>query len=90
VARLRYSLVEAEAEATRLAEAFVATRSDRDQLRHRGTIPDATVAPNRNSKHPVAWVAVFAPVLAGESTMDGGELFVAVDLEYGSVNVKEP
>ena len=85
MARLRYSLAEAQAEATRRAEAFVAKRADRDQWRHRGTTPDSLVPPSHTSKHPVAWVAVFAPVLPRGGAIDGGELFVAVDLESGSV-----
>jgi hypothetical protein len=86
VARLRYS--RAEAEATRRAEAFVAGRPDRDQLRHRGTYPDSSAPPSRSSKHPVAWVAVFAPIPPDGGVIDGGELFVAVDLESGSVAVR--
>jgi hypothetical protein len=89
VARVRYSLAEAEAEATRRAKVLVANRTDRDQLRHCGTFPDTLVPPSRASKHPVAWVAVFAWVpLNGEIT-DGGELSVAVDLESGSVGIRD-
>lgn len=83
VARLRYSRAEAQAEATRRAEAFVAARPDRDQWRHRGTVPN-TLVPSRTSKHSVAWVAVFA---SQEGRVEGGELFVAVDLASGSVTV---
>jgi len=89
VARLRYSRGEAEAEATRRAEAFVARRPDRDRLRYRGTFPDSTVPPSRSSKHPVGWVAVFAPVPPAGGAIDGGELLVAVDLESGAVSIKE-
>ena len=88
MARLRYSWAEAQAEATRQAEAFVAGRLDPDHWRHRGTHPDALVSPSRSSKHPVAWVAVFAPVPPDGAAIDGGELFVAVDLESGSVAVR--
>jgi hypothetical protein len=88
--RLRYSLVEAQAEATRLAEALIADQPGRDQLRHQGTFPDTTVPLSRRSKHPVAWIAVFTPVLAGASTLDGGELLVAVDLERGLATIREP
>jgi hypothetical protein len=85
VARLRYTRAEAEAEATRRAEAFVAGRPDRDQLRHRGTFPDSTVPRSQSSKYPVVWVAVFAPIPPDGCIIDGGELFVAIDLESGSV-----
>lgn len=88
MARLRYSLAAAQAEATRRAAAFVAGRPDRDELRHRGTYPDSLVSPSRVSKHPVAWVAVFAPIPAEGCVIDGGELFVTVDLESGSIAVR--
>ncbi|MDB5310755.1 MAG: hypothetical protein JWO38_4957 [Gemmataceae bacterium] len=87
MARLRYSRTEAQAEAQRRAEAFVADRPDRDQWRLRGTSPNTLVPPSRASKHPVAWVAVFAPVPPDGGVIDGGELFVAVDLETGGVGV---
>ena len=85
MARLRYSRAEAQAEATRRAEAFVADRPDRDDLQHRGTFPDSPVPPSRASKHPVAWVAMFAGVPLDGGVMDGGELFVTVDLERDTV-----
>ena len=89
MARLRYSQEEAQAEATRRAEAFVAGRPDLAKWRHRGTHPDTLVPPSRASKHPVAWVAVFVPAPPDGGVIDGGELFVAVDLESGSVAVRE-
>ncbi len=89
MARLRYSRAEAQAEATRRAEAFVAERTDRDQWQRRSTFPDSTATPSRASKHPVAWIAVFAWVPPDGGVVDGGELFVAVDLESGSVAVRE-
>lgn len=87
--RLRYSRAEAEAEATRRAERFVADRPDREVLRHCGTYPDWVVPPSPASKHPVAWVAVFAPIPPDGGVIDGGELFVVVDLESGSVAVRD-
>lgn len=88
MARLRYSLAEAQAEATRRAEAFVAERPDREQLRHRGTFPDTIVPPSHSSKHPVAWVVVFVPIPPAGDIIDGAELFVDVDLESGAVAVR--
>jgi hypothetical protein len=78
----------AQAEATRRAEAFIADRPDRGQFRHHGTFPDTLVPPSRASKHPVAWVAVFAPVPPDGGVIDGGELFMAVDLEAGTVGIR--
>lgn len=87
--RLRFSRAEAQDEGTKRAVAFVADRPDWDQLRHRGTFPDRLVPSSRASKHPVAWVVVFAWVPPDGGVIDGGEIFVAVDLESGSVGIRE-
>jgi len=89
VGRLRYSLMQAQAEATRRAETFVADRPDREQLRHRATHPDSLVPPSQASKHPVAWVVVFERGPPSGGVIDGGELFVAVDLERGTVGLRQ-
>jgi hypothetical protein len=44
---------------------------------------------SRNSKHPVAWLVVFAFDPPEGSVMDGGELFVAVNLDSGTVVIRE-
>lgn len=85
MARLRYSRAEAETEATRRAEAFVAARPDCERFRFRGTFPDTAVPPSRASKHPVVWVATFQLVPENGDVIDGGELLVSVDLESGRV-----
>lgn len=87
MARIRYTLEQAQDEAIRRAEAFVANRADRDKWRLRGASPNTLVPPSRASKHPVAWVVVFAPVPPANGIIDGGELFVAVDLELGTVSI---
>jgi hypothetical protein len=89
MARLRYSWLEAQAEATRRAESFMAVRPDRDRFRLRGAGPDTLVPPSQASKHPVAWVVMYAPVPPEGGVIDGGELFVTVDLESGAVGVRE-
>jgi hypothetical protein len=88
LSRLRYSLTEAQAEATRRAEAFVAARPERDEFRLRGAHPDSLVPPSRASKHPVAWIVWFAPVPPDDGVIDGGELCVSVDLELGTVGLR--
>jgi hypothetical protein len=88
VGRLRYSLAEAQAEATRRAEVFVADRADRDQWLLRGAAPNTLVPPSQASKHPVAWVVIYAPVPPEGGAIDGGELFVAVDLELGTISLR--
>ncbi len=85
VARLRYSRDEARSEAIRRAEAFVAERDDRDEWRLRMAFPNTLVPPSQASKHPVAWLVLFAPIPAEGEVIDGGELFVAFDLESGTV-----
>jgi Tfp pilus assembly protein FimT len=85
VSRIRYSHEQAQAEAIRRAEAFVADRPDRDEWRLRGSHPDTSVPPSHASKHAVAWIVLFAPVPPEGGVIDGGELFVAVDLESESV-----
>jgi hypothetical protein len=89
VARIRFSRAEAESEATRLAEEFIAGRADRDQFRHRVTRPDPLAVPSCASKHPVAWVVAFEPIPKNGEAIDGGELFVTVDLEAGSVAIQQ-
>ena len=87
MARVRYSRAEAEAEVMRRAEALMASRPDRDQFSLRGAIPDGLSPLSRASKHPVVWSVVYAPILDG-ATMDGGELFVIVDLELSTIHVR--
>ncbi len=70
------------------AEAFIAGRPDRDEYRLRGAHPDALAPSSRASKHPVAWVVVYAPMPPEGGAIDGGELFVAVDLELGTVGLR--
>jgi len=88
VARLRYSWEVALAEAIRRAEGFVADRPDRDSWRFRKAFPNTLVPPSPASKHPVSWLVLFAPVPPDGGVIDGGELFVAVDLESGSVGLQ--
>ncbi|MCE9560864.1 MAG: hypothetical protein K8U57_02305 [Planctomycetes bacterium] len=87
MARLRYSREEAQAEAVRRAEAFVADRADCDEWRLRMAFPNTLLSPSQASKHPVAWFVLFAPVPPEGGVIDGGEMCVAVDLESGSVGL---
>ena len=87
--RVRFSRAEAHDEATRRAAEFVAGRADRDRWWHVSTTPDGVGPPSRSSKHPVVWVAMYAPVTPAGGAIDGGELFVVVDLESGAVAVRE-
>lgn len=86
--RLRYSREQAEAEAISRAEAFLADRPDRDQWRLDGACPNTLVPRSQTSKHPAAWLVLFAPVPPGGGVIDGGELLVAVDLEADTIAIR--
>jgi hypothetical protein len=86
--RVRLSKAAAQAEATRRAAAFVAGRDDPDHWRHVSTTP-AAKSSQRAAKVPAVWVAVYAPIATGGGVIDGGELFVVVDLESNVINVRE-
>jgi hypothetical protein len=89
MARVRFSEEEAQAEATRRAAASVAERADRDRWRYVSTSPNR-IGPSRSSKHPLMWMAMYAQVGPDGEEIDGGELFVVVNLELGTVSVREP
>lgn len=86
--RLRFTREEAEAEASRRAAEFVAQLPRCEFMRQQGVYPDTTVVRSHSSKHPVAWVVVFAYEPGEGAVMDGGELIVTVDLESGVVAVR--
>jgi hypothetical protein len=87
--RLRFTRADAEAEATRLALEFVAGLPGCGSDRCVGAFPDTSAPRSRASKHPVAWLVVFkAPQLAGV-VMDGGEMFVSVNLQTNAIAIRE-
>ena len=88
MARVQHSKAEAQAEATRRATAFIAERDDRDYWRHISTTPDTVGPQRRTAKSPVVWVAMYAPILPSAGVIDGGELFVVVDLESDTVGLR--
>jgi hypothetical protein len=49
-------------------------------------MPDGLEPKSSASKHPVAWIVVFAPCQSHEVVMDGGELFVKVNIETKAVS----
>jgi hypothetical protein len=85
--RLRYSREEAEAEAIRRAAEFVAKRSDARSWQNPRAMPNPLVPRSKASKHPVTWLVLFPPVLPDGGAIDGGELFVDVDLEANTVEL---
>lgn len=87
--RIRFTREQAQDEAARRASDFVSGLPNYAGLRLHGTHPDTTMPQSRNSKHPAAWLVVFAFDPPDCRVMDGGELFVAVDLESGAVAIRE-
>jgi hypothetical protein len=86
VPRLRFTRAEAEGEAIQRATEVVATLPSGKSVQCVGAFPDWTAAPSRSSKHPVAWVAIFT---TPGDIMDGGELFVTVNLDTNTVGLRE-
>ena len=87
--RLRYTRAEAEAEATRRATALIARTPGLSSCRCIRALPDPFAPAGHASKHPVAWVVLFAAPLPPGHVIDGGELFVNVNLETGVVTFRE-
>jgi hypothetical protein len=87
--RLRFTRQQAQNEAARRASEFLSGLPSCTGFRLQGTHPDTTVARSHNSKHPVAWLVVFRLDQPDGGVMDGGELFVAVDLESGAVAIRD-
>lgn len=79
MARLRYTLEEARAKATALALEFAAGQAW-GQLARCASANPSWVRQGTSSKHPTVWSVcfVFNP---SDVVMDGGEIFVDVDLE---------
>ena len=86
--RLRFSYEEARTRAEELARVFVASQSWGDTGRCKGAMPLGLTLQGSSSKHPTVWSVcfVFHPPSV---VMDGGELFVTVDLETEEVKVAD-
>ncbi len=85
--RLGFTRAEAEAEAVRLATEFVAGLPGAASARCIGASADRSRSRSATGKHPVAWSVGFVFHPPGV-VMDGGELFVAVDLETKVVTTR--
>lgn len=86
--RLRFTRAGAEIEAIRLATAFVATMPGAGYARCIGAVADPFAPRSTSSKHPLVWSVRFVFHPPGV-VMDGGELFVAVNLETRAVTTRE-
>lgn len=87
--RLRLTREQAQHEAARRALEFVSGLPNCAGVKLLSAYPDTTTPRSRSSKHPVAWLVVFSFDLPNGAILDGGELFVAVDLESGAVAIRE-
>ncbi|MDB5389592.1 MAG: hypothetical protein JWM11_5238 [Planctomycetaceae bacterium] len=84
--RLRYSFEGALARAEQLAKEFAGRQTWGPLARCVGAAPAALEPQGSCSKHPTVWHVCFV-FHAPDVAMDGGELFVLVDLETEAVSV---
>jgi hypothetical protein len=85
VARLRYTRVDAESEATRLAMEYVSNDPSLSEA-DLAQVVSSTFAPkSKNSKFPVVWFAVFKFPSRPGVVVDGGELSLHVNIETREV-----
>jgi hypothetical protein len=87
LSRLRFTIAEAEREATRLATEFVAGLPDTEAARCIGTVPDPFAQKSARTKHPTVWIVTFV-FHTPDVVVDGGELSVTVDLETRAVEIR--
>lgn len=81
MSRLRYTLRQAEAEAKRLAEAYVARLQNVDGYVFRRVIANDYAPKSPGTRLPVEWHAVFTRDYPEGVVVDGGELVVVVNIE---------
>lgn len=85
--RIRFTLDESRAEATRLASEYVKTQKWFNQARFKGINPSLFAHKSPSSKFPVEWRAVY--VFHGpDEIVDGGELFLDVNIETKVVKAR--
>ena len=86
--RIRLTREEMRDEAIRLASEFVAQLPYAESARFKGAGPDTSSPTSDASKFPIVWnvAFVFHPP---DVVMDGGELFVTVNVETGAVTLCE-
>ena len=82
--RLRFTLAEAEEEATRLATEYVTRQPNTENARLHHVSPVKSAPKSAASKHPVVWCVsfVFHPP---DVIIDGGELMLDVNVETKEV-----
>lgn len=86
MARLRYTLAEAEEEAVRLAVDAIKQIPNTANARLLGASPLASAPQSSSSKFPVSWNVVFV-FHSPEVVMDGGEMMFDVNIETKEVKL---
>ena len=89
MARLRHTLEEARLLAELLADNLVATTSWASRVHKVGTWPGSSSLQGKGSKHPTVWVVGYQTIAPEGTTIDGGEIFVEVDLESQSASFRD-
>jgi len=87
--RLRFTPEQAEAEAKRLAEAYVERSPNAKGYRFRRAGADQHAPKSESTKLPVIWHAMFARDYSEGVVVDGGELVVVVNIETGEAELSQ-
>lgn len=87
--RLRHTLEEARNLAELLADKLIASTSWGSSLQSLGASPATLDTQGNSSKHPTRWIVTCKPRLPQGSTVDGGEVFVSLDLESESATFRD-
>ena len=89
MSRLRHTLEEARDFAELLADNLVAGTSWSSTVQKVGASPASLERQGKSSKHPTVWTVVYQMRMPHGSTIDGGEVFVNVDLESKAATFRE-
>ncbi len=89
MARLRFTLEEARDLAELLADNLIAGMSWGTTVRKIGATPASPDRQGKSSKHPTAWTVIYQIKVPEGSTIDGGEVFVEIDLESKSATLRD-
>jgi hypothetical protein len=89
MARLRCTKEEAKAEAIRIATEFEHAHPNWKSFHLLSATPDNSPPRADSGKIPAVWSVVFVPRISG-ATIDGGELFICVNVQTKTAAQKFP
>lgn len=89
MARLRFTLEEAQSLAELLADNLITRQSWGSSVQRIGATPASSARQGKSSKHPTAWTVIYQMKVPQGSIIDGGEVFVEVDLESKSAILRD-